>query len=97
MRGLLWTASDEKGADRNGVDRRRIKYSARNARTHIIIICYCNYCHHGCYYCCDYYEKEVQWVFLVLFLSLFATNIICVILIGVTLVFVSTNYVHHCC
>ena len=31
-------ASDEKGADWNGVDRRRIKYSARNARTHIIII-----------------------------------------------------------
>ena len=92
-------ASDEKGADGNGVNRRRIKYSARNARTHIIIICYCNYCHYGCYYC-NYYEKEVQRVFLsiALFLSLFATNIICVILIGGTLAFLmpSTNYVHYC-
>ena len=77
-------ASYEKGADGTGVDRRRIKSSARNAGTHIIIIiCYCNYCHYGC----DYYEKEVQRVFLVLFLSLFATITICVILIGGIIVF----------
>ena len=73
-------ASDEKGTDGNGVDRRQIKYSAR---CYSIIFCYCNYCHYGC----DYYEKEVQRVFLVPCLSLFATNIIYVILIGGTLVF----------
>ena len=44
-------------------------------------------------------KKEVRRVFLVLFLSLFATNIICVTLIGGTLVFLmpSTNYVHRYC
>ena len=67
----------------------RIKYRARNVRTHIIIFCYCNYCHYGYYYCCDYYEKEVQRFFLVLFCH---CTPLCVILIGGAVVFFNAKY-----